>query len=205
MNQAQAPAPIIFAEEDDKWAQILGHANFTIYPEPYMPDLDDASATTLEAPLDACKKLREHWDGARTGFMRHLVRTGEHYGDRSEVYRNTEEKWREVDEMWRNNLKVSVQLTAQKFDTDEESVNKMLNQGGAGSGTEEKNMEINIPRFDQNKWVEMGDEDIVGPMERVERSPERAEKCDGEPRSSSKKARLRRFFSNMVGGGSGSS
>ena len=208
MNQAQAPAPIILAEDDDKWAQILGHANFTIYPESYMPDLDDASTAAFGAtllPLDACKKLREDWDSARTGFMRHLVRTGEHYGDRSEVYRNTEEKWREVDEMWRNNFKVFVQLTAQNLDTDEESVNKMLNQGGAGGGTEEKNMEINIPRFDQNKWVEMGDEDIVGPMERVERSPERAEKCDGEPRSSSKKARLRRFFSNMVGGGAGSS
>lgn len=180
------PAPITIALEDDKWSNILGHANFTIFPKPYMPETAD---------LEACKELRENWEKARSGFLRHLVRTGEHYGERSDIYRRTEEKWKEIDEEWRKNNEALIQQASTSLRVDEEIVLKMLQQGGGGSMGESGDKMIEIPKLNDvrsgGKFLELGDEDIVGPMHRDEgmvRSPSR-----------SKKDRFKKFFSEMVG------
>lgn len=180
------PAPITIAQEDDKWSNILGHANFTIFPEPYMPET---------AALEACKELRDNWEKARAGFLRHLVRTGEHYGETSEIFRNTEEKWKEIDEEWRSNNDGLIVKTSTNTGMDEETVLKMLQQGGGGSMGESGDKMIMIPKLNDvrsgGKFLELGDEDIVGPMHRDEgmaRSPSR-----------SKKDRFKKFFSEMVG------
>ena len=177
------PAPITMAQEDDKWSNILGHANFTIYPEHYMPETKD---------LEACKELRENWEKARAGFLRHLVRTGEHYGERSEIFRNTEEKWKELDEEWRGNNEQLIAQTAAALSMDEEIVLKMLQQGGSVNMSDGSDKMIEIPKLNDvrsgGKFLELGDEDIVGPMHRDE----------GMARSPSKKERFKRFFSEMV-------
>lgn len=177
-------APITIAQEDDKWSNILGHANFTIYPEPYMPEVAD---------LETCKQLRAAWEQARAGFLRHLVRTGEHYGDRSEIFRRTEEKWKEVDDEWRTNNESLISATSVNLSMDEELVLKMLQQGAGGSMGEGGDKMIEIPKLNDarsgGKFLELGDEDIVGPMHRDE----------GMARSPSKKERFKKFFEQMVG------
>lgn len=181
------PIPITIAQEGDKWSNILGHANFTISPEPYMPEVAD---------LQSCKMLREAWEQARAGFLRHLVRTGEHYGDRSEIYRKTEEKWKEVDEEWRTNNEALISKTSEEIGMDEEMVLKMLQQGTSGSLGEEAEM-IKIPKLNDKglgggKFLELGDGDIVGPMHRDEG-------MNGSvARSPSRKERLKRFFTELV-------
>merc|ERR1712093_94392 len=86
--------PIVIADPNDEWANKLGHANFTIYPEPYIPESFD---------LEACRQLRANWDLARCNYTKHLVRTGEHYGVTSKTYKLTEQKWAAIDAAWRNN------------------------------------------------------------------------------------------------------
>ena len=182
------PIPITIAQEDDKWSNILGHANFTISPVPYMPETAD---------LQSCKVLREAWEQARAGFLRHLVRTGEHYGDRSEIYRKTEEKWKEIDEEWRTNNESLIARTSEEVGMDEEMVLKMLQQGTSGGLGEEAEM-IKIPKLNDKglgggKFLELGDGDIVGPMHRDEG-------MNGNiPRSPSRKERFKKFFTELVG------
>ena len=85
--------PIRLAEPQDEWALKLGHANFTIYPEPYLPASPPDAA--------ACKKLRTDWDTAGCEFTKHLARTGEHYSTTSKVYQLTEEKWSALNATWK--------------------------------------------------------------------------------------------------------
>jgi hypothetical protein len=75
----------------DKWSRALGHANFTIQPEPYVP-----------ARLDrrSCRRLARDWEKAQAEFLRHQARTLEHYGPRSRTYALTEEKWTEINARW---------------------------------------------------------------------------------------------------------
>ncbi|KAJ6155092.1 hypothetical protein N7470_005658 [Penicillium chermesinum] len=84
--------PFSLSDPNDEWANKLGHANFTIQPEPYTPAVYD---------LDSLRQLRADWDMARCNFARHLVRTGEHYGTTSNIYKLTGEKWDSVNEQWR--------------------------------------------------------------------------------------------------------
>ncbi|KAJ5224093.1 hypothetical protein N7468_008635 [Penicillium chermesinum] len=138
--------PFSLSDPNDEWANKLGHANFTIQPEPYTPAVYD---------LDSLRQLRADWDMARCNFARHLVRTGEHYGTTSNIYKLTGEKWDSVNEQWR---------------LQHES---LLNYLGAIDGIAltltQSNIhpceEVRIPRLHDNaKFPEMGDEDIVGPM-----------------------------------------
>lgn len=76
----------------DAWSNRLGHANFTIQPEPYMPTLLDARA---------CRRLARDWEEASIEWLRHQARTMEHYGANSRTYRLTVEKWAEVDARWK--------------------------------------------------------------------------------------------------------
>lgn len=137
--------PLVLTEGDDEWSVKLGHANFTIQPEPYLPETSDA--TTF-------RQFRDDWDLARTNYAKHLVRTGEHYGETSMIYKFTREKWDAIEDEWKENLETIVTNDV-KF--------------GAILGLTKSNMSpteaIKIPRLhDNEKFPELGDEEIVGPM-----------------------------------------
>jgi hypothetical protein len=138
------------SDSDGKWALKLGHANFTIEPEPYLPEVCDTNS---------CRRVLEEWEEARRNFMRHQVRTGEHYGVTSKTYKWTDEKWSEVDALWKANYELAVATAAQNGYTPV-----------ANSPTEPapltKMPTLNDPRS-QGKFPKLGDEDIVGPMIQV--------------------------------------
>ncbi|TGJ87239.1 hypothetical protein E0Z10_g1500 [Xylaria hypoxylon] len=129
----------------DSWSDRLGHANFTISPDPYKPAV---------ATLPSLRELRADWETARVNYTKHLVRTGEHYGLTSKTYRYTEEKWAEIDRHWRL--------------LHDEIVDAVVASGEA-SGCEKFDETIitTVPIMDgEGKFPERGDEDIVGPMVR---------------------------------------
>jgi hypothetical protein len=86
------PLPAIL-QEHDEWSDRLGHANFTITPLPY--ELDAVNAETVG-------KFCQDWDAARINYTKHLVRTGENYGQTSKIYALTEAKWAETEKRWRS-------------------------------------------------------------------------------------------------------
>lgn len=129
----------------DAWSDRLGHANFTILPQPYRPE-------TLD--LASLRQLRTDWDAARVNYTKHLVRTGEHYGMTSKTYALTEAKWAETDSAWRAHHG--------------EIAEAVVASGAAASyGKLEEGVLTTVPRMDtEGKFPERGDEDIVGPMVR---------------------------------------
>lgn len=147
---------IVIADPDDEWANKLGHANFTIYPEPYVPDSFD---------LEACRQLRAGWDLARVNYTKHLVRTGEHYGATSKTYRWTEEKWAMVDAIWRKNNDLTIKNTSESS-SDAFARLKHTTLSDASRNIMTKIPSLNDPRSD-GKFPQLGDEDIVGPMVQV--------------------------------------
>jgi hypothetical protein len=166
--------PIFIADPNDEWANKLGHANFTIYPEPYVPDVFD---------LEACRQLRTNWDLARCHYTRHLVRTGEHYGVTSKTYKFTEEKWAETDAMWRKNNDITIANTVENS-ADPFATLKHTTIGEGHNNIMTKIPSLNDPRSG-GKFPQLGDEDIVGPMVQVAAQLQR---------SPSKKAKLFKFF-----------
>ena len=178
--------PIVIADENDEWANKLGHANFTIYPEPYIPDNFD---------LEACRQLRANWGLARTNYTRHLVRTGEHYGVTSKTYKLSEEKWAQTDATWRNNNHLTIANTVENS-SDPFATLKHSTLGDAGSNNiMTKIPSLNDPRSG-GKFPELGDEGIVGPMVQVAAQLQR---------SPSKKTKLFKFFAEKFPVGLGKS
>ena len=88
----EIPPMTISEEGDDPWAHRLGHANFHVKPEPYLPDT---------CTLQTCQRLLDDWETARLDFMRQAAHIGEHYGPTSQTYKFTEQKWAQVDARWR--------------------------------------------------------------------------------------------------------
>ncbi|KAH8685532.1 hypothetical protein BGZ60DRAFT_426020 [Tricladium varicosporioides] len=167
--------PIVIANENDEWSIKLGHANFTIHPEPYLPESFD---------LEACRQLRANWDLARTNYTKHLVRTGEHYGATSKTYKLTEEKWASVDARWRKNNDLTITHTVESG-SDAFATLKHTTLGDPGSNNiMTKIPSLNDPRS-EGKFPQLGDEDIVGPMVQVAAQLQR---------SPSKKAKIFKFF-----------
>ncbi|KAH8677660.1 hypothetical protein BX600DRAFT_133595 [Xylariales sp. PMI_506] len=133
------------SEEEEKWSDLLGHANFTIVPLPYKPDTMD---------LASFEQLRSDRDTARVNYAKHLARTGEHYGTTSKIYALTEEKWAETDSTWRANIDEVAELVLGRH-------------AAAALPKFEEGICITVPCMDaEGKFPERGDEDIVGPMVR---------------------------------------
>ncbi|TVY50051.1 hypothetical protein LOCC1_G000111 [Lachnellula occidentalis] len=166
--------PIVIADPNDEWANKLGHANFNIYPEPYLPEDFD---------LEACRQLRSNWDLARCNYTKHLVRTGEHYGATSKTYKLTEEKWASVDAIWRRYNDLTIGNTAQSSG-DAFATLKHTKIEGNGNNVMTRIPSLNDPRS-MGKFPQLGDEDIIGPMVQV------AAKLQ---RSPSKKAKLFKYL-----------
>ncbi|KAI9715962.1 MAG: hypothetical protein M1812_005596 [Candelaria pacifica] len=149
LPSAEIP-PIVIADPNDGWANKLGHANYNIHPEPYLPS---------EFDLDACEQMRANWDLARSNYMKHLVRTGEHYGVTSKTYKLTEEKWAEVDAHWKQNNDLTIAKLSER------GISAItLHETTAEQTT--KFPSLNGPCSD-GKFPKLGDEDIVGPMVQI--------------------------------------
>ncbi|KAJ5947069.1 hypothetical protein N7466_000084 [Penicillium verhagenii] len=170
-------APFMLSDPNDEWANKLGHANFTIQPEPYEPSTCN---------LDNFHLFRADWDLARCNFAKHLVRTGEHYGTTSNIFKLTGEKWEFLNRQWR------MQHDA--------LLNQLEMIDGVALTLTQSNLhrceqEVRIPRLhDNDKFPEMGDEDIVGPM-----SVAPAAETRGFCRTKSlKKRNFFKFFQDLV-------
>ncbi|CAK7246428.1 MAG: hypothetical protein STHCBS139747_008059 [Sporothrix thermara] len=164
MTTALASAIPGALEPHDEWCDRLGHANYTILPKPYSLPMNDTTDT------QALQVLREDWMLARTNYAKHLVRTGEHYGTTSNTYVLTEAKWAETDREWQSAHDAAVT-----------HITKMLARAG-GDGRaraatldqlpplQHHDMSSVIPQIldtADGKFPGLGDEDIVGPMDRV--------------------------------------
>lgn len=168
----------------DTWSLQLGHANFTIQPEPYIP----ATFT-----LSSCRQLRTDWDLARTNYTKHLVRTGEHYGATSSTYRLTEEKWAATAAIWRKNHDLLVEKTA---DSGSDAFNGLEY---TVMGEQSRDLVTKIPSLNdgrgRGKFPQLGDGEIVGPMVKVAASSP-ALAVGGLKRSTSKKAKIMKFIAD---------
>jgi hypothetical protein len=177
--------PIVIADLHDKWANKLGHANFIIYPEPYVPEIFD---------VEACRQLRVNWDLARCNYTKHLVRTGEHYGVTSKTYKLTEAKWASLDATWRKNNEITITKTVQNG-SDAFATLKHTTLDSNNNNIMTKIPSLNDP-CSEGKFPQLGDEDIVGPMVQVAAQLQR---------SPSKKAKLFKFFTEKFPTGLGRS
>ncbi|CCU82574.1 hypothetical protein BGHDH14_bgh06882 [Blumeria hordei DH14] len=136
---------------NDEWANKLGHANFTILPEPYIPPTFD---------INACRKLRKDWDLARFNYTKHLLRTGEHYGITSQIYQLTEEKWNATDKIWQQNHETTVENMI-------ENGSSAFKSSQTCSWDEEEHLKNTSPNNlsrHGNKYSLIGDQNIIGPM-----------------------------------------
>lgn len=159
----------MLSDPRDEWAHKLGHANFVIQPEPYLPEVCDA---------DSFRQLRANWDLARCNFAKHLVRTGEHYGITSNIYKLTEEKWEAINREWK-----------QSYET---LVIQLDISGWESLGLTKTSLhpceQIKLPRLhDNDKFPELGDGEIVGPMSV-------APACDNQGSGRTKFPKTRNFF-----------
>ncbi len=174
--------PLPLTAPNDPWTDRLGHANFTITPEPYLPT----------STLAACKQLRADRDLARCNYTKHLMRTGEHYGATSKIYRLTEEKWNEIDALWKRNSDACHVAVA---DNGQEHALELGQSSVAEPAPLIKIPSLNGPRS-EGKFPKLGDEVIVGPMEQV------AAQMQTTKRSSKKRSFLK-FLQGMLPSGSG--
>jgi hypothetical protein len=138
---------LILANPNDKWAQKLGHANFNIEPEPYLPEICNA---------ESCRQLVSDWELARIHYFRHQHRTIEHFGMNSKTYKLTEEKWAEIDAQWKKNNDFATQLAA-----------KCSNDAVPITPTEPAPIVAMPALHNEAKFPKLGDQDIVGPMVQV--------------------------------------
>ncbi|KAJ9149345.1 Only proline and serine are matching in the corresponding protein [Pleurostoma richardsiae] len=167
-------------EQHDEWSDRLGHANYTILPKPYTPEIADLAAVEL---------FRADWDQARVNYTKHLVRTGEHYGTTSKTYALTEAKWAETEREWKA--------------AHDAAIGRLAASGGEGAAAAEllqrKRLQEDVappavPRIldAEGKFPDLGDEDIVGPMMRdavMVRAAGPEEKQNGASK----------FFKNLAG------
>jgi hypothetical protein len=141
-------------DSNDEWTNKLGHANFTIYPEPCVP----ATFTP-----EACRQLLADWDLARQNYTKHLARTGEHYGVTSNIYKLTEQKWLMTDSIWQkvNDLAIT---NAKGHPSNTFVATKHAAIGHGGRSIVNTKIPCLSDPFSEGKFLPLGDEDIVGPM-----------------------------------------
>ncbi|KAK0514772.1 hypothetical protein JMJ35_003389 [Cladonia borealis] len=138
--------PMLITDPNDRWANELGHANFTINPVPYTPE---------EFNPATYKQLNADWNVARFNYLQHRMGISEHYGDTSKIYRLTEEKWTEIDAKWKTNV-----------DLCRSHVEEIARQDARLSDPVTKIPSLDGPKS-QGKFPTIGDEGIVGPMEQL--------------------------------------
>ena len=138
--------PMLITDPNDRWANELGHANFTINPVPHTPE---------EFNPATYKQLNADWNVARFNYLQHRMGISEHYGDTSKIYRLTEEKWTEIDAKWKTNVGLC-----------RSHVEEIARQDARRSDPVSKIPSLDGPKS-QGKFPTIGDEGIVGPMEQL--------------------------------------
>ncbi|KAH6639532.1 hypothetical protein C7974DRAFT_373755 [Boeremia exigua] len=151
VSSADIP-PMMLADPDDKWTNLLGHANFTIQPEPYVPERCDATSL---------RQLFTDWESARCNYAKHQVRTAEHYGVTSKHYTLTEQKWAEIDAEWKRNHEVATTYAAAHG-----QLSPVEPLSPAEPAPLCKMPTLNDPKS-EGKFPKLGDEDVVGPMVQI--------------------------------------
>ncbi|KAI9793510.1 MAG: hypothetical protein M1816_007942 [Peltula sp. TS41687] len=148
---------IQLAEPEDVWSSRLGHANFDIHPEPYMPEAFDA---------ESYEQIRANWERARCNYLKHLARIGEHWGITSKTYRLTTEKWAEIDARWKTNHDRTLAVAGEQG-----ALNLSFRQRHA----EPPMVVMKLPSLSDphshGKFPKLGDGDIVGPMIKATKPP----------------------------------
>ena len=170
ISSAEIP-PMMLADPNDKWSNLLGHANFTILPEPYMPEV--CNVASVQQQFD-------HWVEAQCNFSKHQVRMAEHYGATSKYYQLSEQKWAEVHAEWRQNHELAKSRAA------------AIGQAFASTSPTEPGPLSRMPMLNdpnsEGKFPKLGDEDIVGPMQQG---------AAMLPRTPSRKRAFFRFFNDL--------
>jgi hypothetical protein len=208
-NSPEVPLPFpSILQEHDEWSDRLGHANFTITPQPYQPETVN---------METLHQLRNDWDTARCNYTKHLVRTGENYGETSKIYALTEAKWTDIEKRWRTThdglMAQIVEATSSAPGSTSGSRSRSRGRGRAransgGSmlgrppplddvfaGMQWKRLEDGLPSAiprlvdADGKFPARGDEDIVGPMQRDEVML----------RTHSEERKSARFWKNLAG------
>lgn len=189
-NTATAPIaeiPPLQLVDQDPWSAALGHANFSIHPEPYLPSIFD---------LESYAEFRSNWDHARRNYAKHLARTLEHYGSTSKVYKLTQEKWSTIDKSWKGYYEAMTTSL-------ESQLKRASDRTSTGSSQSSLPLEkpisrIVMPEIDDKcgKFPELGDGDIVGPMEVA--PPRSAATSPGLTSCSPRKRTLFRFLHDML-------
>lgn len=136
------------SEEIDEWAIKLGHANFHIVPEPYIPMTCDSQS---------CNRLLGDWKAAQVEYLRQAARISEHYGPTSRTYKLACQKWEEIEAQW--------QLYFSEAHRKAEASGETLNLEPL-----QEAQSFTIP----DKFPNIDDADIVGPMvqyAKVQQSP----------------------------------
>lgn len=141
---------IQLAEPEDVWSSRLGHANFDIHPEPYMPEVFNA---------ETYEQIRANWERARCNYLKHLARTGEHYGITSKTYRLTTEKWAEIDAHWKTNHDRTLSLAEEQG-----FLNLSFRRRHADPPMAVMKLPLLTDPHSDGKFPKLGDGDIVGPM-----------------------------------------
>jgi hypothetical protein len=162
------------SEESDQWADKLGHANFHIRPEPYLPEV---------STLLTSKRLLEDWATARAEFTRQARHIEEHYGPTSNIYMLAQQKWSEIDALWRKH---------------DERVRAEAEANGEAGAYQRTLAETNLSAYempvlsDPDKFPKT--DEIVGPMVKYDL----VESLKGLPRrsSSAKKPTLLKLFTD---------
>lgn len=144
ITTADGTAPAVI-DSRDEWTDKLGHADFEIHPMPYIPDV---------CGVESCNQLMLDWERARAEYSRHLGRTNTHFGNTSRIYYLTEEKWAWIDSIWKTNFE---QAKARARDSGDPM---------PPDSPREPNPVSKMPAMGE-KFPQIGDEDIVGPMEQV--------------------------------------
>jgi len=138
---------LLIADPNDEWSIKLGHANFTIFPQPYLPEACNA---------ETYRQFLSHWDQARTNWLKHQHRTLEHYGLNSNTYRLTEQKWTEIDVEWK---KFNDLAAAEATKTSQEALPiAPLDHSPTLPMPVVHDLKVD------GKFPKLGDGDIVGPM-----------------------------------------
>lgn len=95
LSSASEIPPLVIADKEDPMSDQLGHADFTIFPQPYCPEVCD---------MHAINEVTNARQRARDTFAGHLNSTANLFGFESKVYNLTREKWAAIDVEWQQCL-----------------------------------------------------------------------------------------------------
>jgi hypothetical protein len=184
---AEVPPMQMLDEPADELSRRLGHANFKINPEPYLPEAMD---------LESYRRFRVDWDLARYNYGKHLARTAENFGITSNVYLWTQEKWTAIDAEWKKHNEAVVHLVEPIITRLSGSSTAQSNSTTSSTMLEKPVTKVIVPQIDDptGKFPVLGDMDIVGPMAFA---PNRSQQADVEHPADSSTSRKRSFFKFM--------